>query len=32
MMMTPNIDTDNVVTVSQAARLLKITPAAIYKP
>ena len=31
MMMTPKIDTDNVVTVSQAARLLKITPAAIYK-
>jgi excisionase family DNA binding protein len=31
MMMTPKIDTDNVVTVSQAAKLLKITPAAIYK-
>ena len=30
-MMTPKIDTDNVVTVSQAATLLKITPAAIYK-
>jgi excisionase family DNA binding protein len=29
--MTPKIDTDNVVTVSQAAMLLKITPAAIYK-
>jgi excisionase family DNA binding protein len=30
-MMTPKIDTDKLVTASQAARLLKITPAAIYK-
>jgi len=29
--MTPKIDTDKLVTVSQAARLLKITPAAIHK-
>jgi len=29
--MTPKIETDKVVTVPQAARLLKITPAAIYK-
>jgi excisionase family DNA binding protein len=31
MMMTARIDIGNVLTVSQAARLLKITPAAIYK-
>ena len=29
--MTPKIDTDKLVTVSQAARLLKISPAAVYK-
>jgi excisionase family DNA binding protein len=31
MMMTARIDIGTVLTVSQAARLLKITPAAIYK-
>ena len=29
--MTPRIDTEKLVTVPQAAKLLKITPAAIYK-